>query len=341
MAKKRKTRSGPKEWTPRREVQEFAQKFAEEAAKMPEYFMYSGDLPIGKTWGYVFGRSRDSSLLEESNYETIKADLEERFPDDVEEERHSHWLVGWVDQLAMRLLDDDGVATRAAEGAYEWKEKLDDYPAADEEDWSRRESEATIENIKFEGGLDESLAEEVYSWLGNNEPEAIEASDGGGGYPSKEKIEEVLWALGKATEEMVEERGEAERQAKEEALLEEERMPPEEREAKRRAEFVDPPGQMRLFGRRRTRKDWSPRPDLSAAGTCVRLKRDVERFPHFIARAGTTGQIVEMSESLIAVSMDEPLEGAEEWENEIHWYPDDPLSFPDFEGDVQVLRRCP
>jgi hypothetical protein len=54
-------------------------------------------------------------------------------------------------------------------------------------------------------------------------------------------------------------------------------------------------------------------------GCKVRLRRDVERFPHFIARAGLTGKVTEVAADYVAVAMDDYLKGAEEWGNEIVW----------------------
>jgi hypothetical protein len=72
-------------------------------------------------------------------------------------------------------------------------------------------------------------------------------------------------------------------------------------------------------------------------GTRVRLRHDVWRYPHFIAPMGATGTVVGHEDSqpwTVAVRMDEHLDGAEDWDNEVHWYPtngDDPLQ------DVEVL----
>ncbi len=63
--------------------------------------------------------------------------------------------------------------------------------------------------------------------------------------------------------------------------------------------------------------------DHLAVGTRVRLTRAVDRYPHFIAPEGATGGVVENSPRLVRVRMDEQLEGAEEWHNEIHWSEDD------------------
>lgn len=63
-------------------------------------------------------------------------------------------------------------------------------------------------------------------------------------------------------------------------------------------------------------------------GDRVELTREVWRYPHFAAPAGLAGLVVAVADDggdLFAVRMDEPLPGAEEWSNEIHWFDgDDP-----------------
>lgn len=55
-------------------------------------------------------------------------------------------------------------------------------------------------------------------------------------------------------------------------------------------------------------------------GTRVRLKRDVDRYPHFVAEKGMTGVVTLKSEDQIVIRLDEAVNGAEEWNNEVHWY---------------------
>lgn len=54
-------------------------------------------------------------------------------------------------------------------------------------------------------------------------------------------------------------------------------------------------------------------------GCHVALKQEVERFPHFKANAGSTGIIVEVTDHIIAVAMDDHIPGCEEWANRIIW----------------------
>lgn len=68
--------------------------------------------------------------------------------------------------------------------------------------------------------------------------------------------------------------------------------------------------------------EWPP----FKVGDRVKLKRDAERFPHFIARAGMTGTVVTVEgknyipECFMAVRMDVKIVGAESWDNEVQWF---------------------
>jgi len=54
-------------------------------------------------------------------------------------------------------------------------------------------------------------------------------------------------------------------------------------------------------------------------GVRIRLKHDVDRYPHFTAKAGMTGTIVRSVEGVISARMDKHIDGAEEWDNCIEW----------------------
>ncbi len=83
----------------------------------------------------------------------------------------------------------------------ELMEAMDDYPCLDEADHSRREYEATIENIKEVGkrflidNPPEDWAAEVFSYFWDNDQQEVEARDGGGGYPSEKGMKEALFQL--------------------------------------------------------------------------------------------------------------------------------------------------
>jgi hypothetical protein len=108
-------------------------------------YSYGGDLSLGERWGFTFTQTRDSDALERSNYTTIRDDMSERFPDDIVDEHWGHWACGWVDQLAVRMLNDDGKVTLAGNSILEWMDKIEDYPIADEDHFSQLESEESWE----------------------------------------------------------------------------------------------------------------------------------------------------------------------------------------------------
>ena len=56
-----------------------------------------------------------------------------------------------------------------------------------------------------------------------------------------------------------------------------------------------------------------------AEGKRVRLLQNVDRFPHFVARKGITGTVTEVTDQFVSVKMDDHIDGAEEWDNEIVW----------------------
>jgi len=98
------------------DYQRLAEEAVRESGSRPG-FGYSGALPVGKTWALVFGRHRDSTPPENRRYERIKRGMMRRFPDDVREERFRHWAVGWTEELAVRMLDDQGKVTKAGRAA--------------------------------------------------------------------------------------------------------------------------------------------------------------------------------------------------------------------------------
>jgi hypothetical protein len=131
------------------------------------------ELEDADSWCIVYGANRDSGLLDQSNAEATDKALES-FMDgdnpDVLSEHHGHWGCGWVDGWAIRVRDSQGALTPAFRAYCELQEALEDYPVLDEEDYSRREYEATIENLSDAArGLDYELPEgwesEVFSWL--------------------------------------------------------------------------------------------------------------------------------------------------------------------------------
>src|SRR5262245_35587921 len=78
----------------------------------------------------------------------------------------------------------------------------------------------------------------------------------------------------------------------------------------------------------------APLPPLNV-GQRVRLCRDVDRFPHFVARAGMAGTVVEVDSQAVCIRMDAALPNCEEWGNEIVWAD---VLLSDLAADVEVTR---
>lgn len=89
-------------------------------------------------------------------------------------------------------------------------------------------------------------------------------------------------------------------------------------------------------------------PDLPATGTRVRLTVDVDRYPHFVAPKGATGTVKNPSRrgglpvhvgdpNIFAVCLDETLAGAEDWNNEVHWWLD---NGDDPTADFEVIEEA-
>lgn len=60
--------------------------------------------------------------------------------------------------------------------------------------------------------------------------------------------------------------------------------------------------------------------DRPEVGRRVRLKHRVDRFPEFSVPAGATGMIDEVTDALVSVKLDAPIEGASDWNNCLHFY---------------------
>ena len=99
-----------------------------------------------------------------------------------------------MDGFSIRVYRN-GEITDAFKAYHELSEQLADYPILDEEDYSERELEATLENIndaawrvKHEYDLPEGWESEVYSWLSDNRPGSVENRDDQGGYPEEDDL---------------------------------------------------------------------------------------------------------------------------------------------------------
>lgn len=112
---------------------------------------WDGSNYIGKRYDEYYilcGHSRDSKILEESNYQSIKLYCDKEKINYIEI-CSNHWAVGWIELIGIHEKDSISI-----EKANEILEKLEGYPIFDEEDFSQRENE---EALKIEEMIKEDL----------------------------------------------------------------------------------------------------------------------------------------------------------------------------------------
>ena len=163
------------------------------------------ELKRPEDWSIIYTHNRDSGLLDQSNAsvieEAMKPFAEGQHPD-VLFESHHHWAVGHVDGFSIRVFKR-GRITKAFKTYHELAQQMAEYPILDDEDYSTREYEATLENIveaawrlKQDFDLPQDWQYEVYGWLADHRDRAIENRDDQGGWPAGEDLEEAFSALG-------------------------------------------------------------------------------------------------------------------------------------------------
>ncbi len=162
------------------------------------------DLESPEDWMIHYTHHRDSGLLDQSNALQIRKSilpfLDGDDPD-VVMESHSHFLVGHINGFSLRVYRE-GQITEAFRTFHQQMESLVEYPILDEQDYSNREYEATIQNIldaasqlKQEYNLPNEWQYDVHSWLSDHEPSEIENMSDQGGYPSEESLRRAMEAL--------------------------------------------------------------------------------------------------------------------------------------------------
>lgn len=163
------------------------------------------DISSPDDWAIVSTHHRDSGLLDQSNAAVIEEALQPftkgRNPD-VVAEHHHHWAVGHVVGYSIRVFKR-GRITKAFRVYHALTERMADYPVLDEEDYSRRQYDATIVNLvdaawrlRNEYELPEGWEYMVFDWLSENDDSAIEDTDDRGGYPSEDQLRSAFDALG-------------------------------------------------------------------------------------------------------------------------------------------------
>lgn len=143
-----------------------------------DYFGIINDLMDDGFSNAMFSISRDSDALEISNFETVKRilgkwversgwtegeDGEDYYDGAVSIESSSHWAVGWVETIHVRMRNRKGEFTKAFRVACGLAEDLRNYCVLDEDDYSRREYEELSEYLEGEVGENaEELARHLF-----------------------------------------------------------------------------------------------------------------------------------------------------------------------------------
>lgn len=170
---------------------------------------YGSDvIPDPKNWTVIYTNHRDATLIEQSNAAMIDKLLQPYISrGSVVPETHAHWAMGYVSGYAIRVRTRHGRITSAYKAYCRIQDRLENYPLLDEEEYSNRKHEATVENLKFHlefgeirhrsdvGTWPVILPEEVYHWLSENNDYALENVDDEGGCTDEDDILAAVKAL--------------------------------------------------------------------------------------------------------------------------------------------------
>ena len=184
------------------ELRKFAEEFAGNWREFECFAWHDDDIEEPEKWGFLNTSTRDSGIIAQSNEAAIKAEMEPYFESgDAFKGRSRHWACGYVDNIVVRVYDENGEITDAAAKVFELKQRLENYALLDEIDYSNREYEASLEYIEWNGrprgvefvdDLPDDWAAQVYSWLFDNGYYFSEEGSGVYLYTRKEDEDEVL-----------------------------------------------------------------------------------------------------------------------------------------------------
>lgn len=134
-------------------------KAAKEALTRPSDFGYYGSLPLFESWGMTYAKTRDSDVLDRSNYRRLLEDAQgiataedgdnaEDHSEYVQEISCSHWAYGYADHIVVKVLEDpegdivpENITHTFRFMADACLRLRDEYPVYDESDYSELETE--------------------------------------------------------------------------------------------------------------------------------------------------------------------------------------------------------
>jgi len=164
------------------------------------------DLPDAANWMIFYMSSPQSGLIDLSNQKVMTDRLAmyaEGDDPDLVFENHSHWVVNSLTGFSLRVFRADGSPTPAFEEFCRIHEAVDGYPILDEQEYSDREYEATLDNYRGEmwrlrGELTDGWEGEVYGWFSDHGHDNFtENRDDQGGWAPREEIIKALRHLGR------------------------------------------------------------------------------------------------------------------------------------------------
>jgi hypothetical protein len=179
-------------------------------------FAWHGEPEEGAdNWTHICLGTRDSDLLEESNREAIEKRLSQWKKEDdgfgncaVDFTQHNCWAYGYRYMIEMTVyIVKDGVQTTEVTPWFkEWckiADEMSEYAVLDEDDYSRRQTDATYEYVQDTGwrfvkeGVERNgpWVDLVIGWLDDNEPRELECRDDYAA-PSEDSIRRALEELG-------------------------------------------------------------------------------------------------------------------------------------------------
>lgn len=105
---------------------------------LDSYDNFLGDDNNYQDWFGILGQSRDSDILERSNFECGLKMLGGE-SNTVRVERYDHWAVGWIEEIYVKP------DSEAHQIALDIEQSLSDYPVLDDMAYSEAEQEEAIE----------------------------------------------------------------------------------------------------------------------------------------------------------------------------------------------------
>ncbi len=160
-------------------------------------------------WTLIPIQSRDASLLEKSNASVIRQEFKTFLGEDCFHLRCSSTLFGWIDEIAIRVVDAAGRPTEPFRKVLELSGRMESYHILDETLYCQMQTDESIANIDSScfGLIVDNPPPDIYEIIYLkfcNNPDISETEDGVM-RPTKEQMIPILKELGVLDPEMEDE----------------------------------------------------------------------------------------------------------------------------------------